>query len=555
VRPLDLIVLGTYMAALVGIGLYFARGQTTTTNYFTANRSIPGWAMGMSLLATIITSVTFIAYPGAAYAGDWSLLVPGIMFVAVLMLIGSVVVPFFRHVVHMSAYEYFGRRFGKFVRLYSSFAFAIGHFSKMGFVFYLLALTISSMTGWNVNSVIIYTAIVTIFYTMLGGVEAVVWSDVVQGFVLWAGIIVSIIYLLFLPKQGPHAVLADAWSHGKMSLGSTSLHFDKPTILVLAIYGFFFYMQKYTADQTVVQRYLIAKTDRSALRGMFMGASLCLPVWTSFMLIGSLLWSFYRLTGEVIPKNLTRPDQVFPHFLITHIPSGLAGLFVAALLGSAMAMLASDMNCLSTIGVEDFYFMARPQSTDRERLRMGRLIVICSGVAAGGVALRLAHSQGGALSLYYTITAIVAGGLAGLFLLAFLIRKANRVGAIAGIVANLLFTIWATLSLGGKTVNLGRLNFPWHDYMIGAIGHVVLFVVGVTFSFLFPHSKPIAEELTLGGWRERRLRLSQTDMQATIKPSTSQRSTQYEPSPPRHRTCRRQTNPRRRRLLLRPDLP
>ncbi|ADV83591.1 sodium:solute symporter [Terriglobus saanensis] len=517
-RPLDLVVLGIYMAALVGIGLHFARRQTTTESYFTANRSIPGWAMGMSLLATIITSVTFIAYPGAAYAGDWSLLVPGIMFVAILILIGSVVVPFFRHVVHMSTYEYFGRRFGKIVRLYSSLAFAIGHFSKMGFVFYLLALTISSMTGWNVNTVIIGTALITIFYTMLGGVEAVVWSDVVQGFVLWTGIIVSIAYLLFLPRQGPHAVLADAWSHGKMSLGSTSLNLDKPTILVLAIYGFFFYLQKYTADQTVVQRYLIAKTDRSALRGMFLGASLCLPVWTAFMLIGSLLWSFYRLTGESIPKNLTRPDQVFPHFLITHIPSGLAGLFVAALLGSAMAMLASDMNCLSTIGVEDFYFLARPQSTDKERLRMGRLIVVFSGLAAGGVALRLAHSQGGALSLYYTITAIVAGGLAGLFLLAFLIRKANRVGALAGIFANLLFTIWATLTLGGKTINLGRFNFPWHDYMIGAIGHLILFGFGVVFSFFFPRSKPIAEDLTLWGWRE--LRLSRTQSEATAATAT-----------------------------------
>lgn len=509
-RLLDLIVLGFYMAALVGIGLYFARRQTTTENYFTASRSIPGWAMGMSLLATIITSVTFIAYPGSAYGGDWSLLVPGIMFVLVLMLIGAVVVPFFRHVVHMSAYEYFGRRFGKTVRLYSSFAFAIGHFSKMGFVFYLLALTISSMTGWPVNNVIIYTAIVTIFYTMLGGVEAVVWSDVVQGFVLWAGIIVSIGYLLFLPKQGPHAVLADAWSHGKMNLGSTRLCFDKPTILVLAIYGFFFYMQKYTADQTVVQRYLIAKTDRSALRGMFLGASLCLPVWTSFMLIGSLLWSFYRLTGEAIPGSLTRPDQVFPHFLITHIPSGLAGLFVAALLGSAMAMLASDMNCLSTIGVEDFYRMGRPRSTDKECLLMGRLIVIFSGLAAGGVALRLADSQGGALSLYYTITAIVAGGLAGLFLLAFLVPKANRIGALAGIVANLIFTMWATLTLGGKTLDLGQFNFPWHDYMIGAIGHLVLFVFGAAVSYLFPSSQPIAADLTFWGWRERRLSLPQT---------------------------------------------
>jgi len=201
-RALDIFVIALYMAGLVGIGLYFARRQTTTENYFIAKRSIPGWAMGLSLLATIITSVTFIAYPGSAYAGDWSLLVPGIMFVVVLAIAGAVVVPFFRHVVHMSAYEYFGRRFGSGVRIYSSLAFAVGHFSKMGFVFYLLALTLSSMTGWPIDRVILLTAVVTIFYTMLGGVEAVVWSDVMQGFVLWLGILVSIGFLLFLPPQG-----------------------------------------------------------------------------------------------------------------------------------------------------------------------------------------------------------------------------------------------------------------------------------------------------------------------------------------------------------------
>lgn len=503
-RPLDVAILALYIAVLVGIGVRFSRRQHTTDDYFVAGRSVPGWAMGLSLLATIITSVTFVAYPGAAYAGDWSLLVPGILFIGVLAIIGTVIVPFFRHVVHMSAYEYFGRRFGSGIRLYSSFAFAIGHFSKMGFVFYLLSLTLSSMTGWHVQTIILLTAVITIFYTLLGGVEAVVWSDVVQGFVLWAGILVSLAFLLFLPSQGPRAVLADAWTHGKMSLGSTAFRFDKPTIIVLVIYGFFFYLQKYTADQTVVQRYLIARSDRSALRGIALGAGLCLPVWAAFMLIGSLLWSFYRLTGEAIPSTIHKADQIFPHFLLTHIPSGLAGLFIAALLGSAMSMLASDMNCLSVIAVEDFYRFFKPRSTDRQLLRVGRIVVALSGLAAAGVALELAHTQGSALSLYYTITAVVAGGLAGLFLLAFLMPRATRAGAIAGVVACLLFTTWGTLTEGGKIVNLGRWNFPWHDYMIGALGHLVLLVVGIAVSLFLP-GKSFGDDLTWQGWRARKL--------------------------------------------------
>ena len=196
-RTLDILVIGLYMAVLVGVGVRVSRRQTSTNEYFLANRTIPGWAIGMSLLATIITSVTFIAYPGAAYAGDWSLLVPGIMFVLVIAAIGFVVVPFFRQVVAMSVYEYFGKRFGPEVRMYSSFAFAMGHFSKMGFVFYLLALSVGGITGWSLTRVIVILGVITIFYTLIGGLEAVIWTDVLQGFVLWSGEAVSIGLLLF----------------------------------------------------------------------------------------------------------------------------------------------------------------------------------------------------------------------------------------------------------------------------------------------------------------------------------------------------------------------
>src|SRR5882757_5527136 len=150
-RWLDLAVIAAYMVALLSIGLRFSRRQTSTERYFIAKRSVPAWAMGLSLLATLISSVTFIAYPGSSYAGDWTNLVPGFMVVLVLALVGVVVIPFFLQAVRMSAYEYFGKRFGYGVRVYASLAFMAGHFSKMGFVFYLLSLTVSSMTGWNTD--------------------------------------------------------------------------------------------------------------------------------------------------------------------------------------------------------------------------------------------------------------------------------------------------------------------------------------------------------------------------------------------------------------------
>lgn len=506
-RWLDAATTAVYMAVVVLIGLRFSRRQTSTEAYFVARRSVPAWAMGVSLFATLISSVTFVAYPGSAYAGDWSLLVPGIMVVAVLALVGSVIIPFYRRAVGLSAYEYFGRRFGTVARLYAATAFSLGHFSKMGFVYYLLALTIDRMTGWGVDRLILLVGAVTIFYTVIGGLEAVIWNDVLQGFVLWIGILVCLGFLLLLPPGGPRAVLELAWESGKLSLGDPALDLSRPTILVLAIYGFFWYLQKYAADQTVVQRYLVARSDRLALRGVALGALLCVPVWTLFMLIGSCTWSYYQLTGEKLPATVTKADQVFPHFLATHIPPGLAGLFVASLLAAAMSTLASDLNCLAVVGVEDVYRLLRPTATDRRRLRVGQGIVVACGAVAVLMALVLARTRGSALSLWYTISAIVAGGLAGLFLLAFLSRRAHARGVWVGIAATIAFTAWATLTNGNqRALHLGKWNYPWHDYTIGAVGHLVLLATGYLASLLIPPvrvDEESQERMTLWGWLAR----------------------------------------------------
>src|ERR1700761_4022222 len=171
------------MGILCSLGLRFSRRQTSTERYFVARRSIPGWAMGLSLLATLISSVTFIGYPGSAYAGDWSNLVPGLTVLLIMPVAARVIIPFYRHHVRVSAYEYFGRRFGYGARVYGSVAYAAGHLSKMGLVFYLLALTVSGMSGWNTDRVILAVGVVTVCYTMAGGIEAVIWADVAQGFV------------------------------------------------------------------------------------------------------------------------------------------------------------------------------------------------------------------------------------------------------------------------------------------------------------------------------------------------------------------------------------
>lgn len=501
----DLVIIVIYMVAMALIGVWFSRRQTSTERYFIAQRSIPGWAMGISLYATVISSVTFIAYPGAAYAGDWNQLVPGFMVIPVLALAVYFFIPFYRRVVGMSAYEYFGKRFGERTRAFSAVAFACGHFSKLAFVFYLVALTVNSLTGWNIYWVTLIMGIVTVFYTFCGGLEAVIWTDVIQGFVKAFGIIICLGYLLFLPPGGPSAAFHAAWHAGKFSLGSMDFDLTKKGFWVMTLYGLFWFMQQYAVDQTVVQRYLVTPTNKQAIKGTLLGGLLCVPVWTLFMLIGSLLWSFYHLTGEKFPDYITKSDQIFPYFLATHIPAGLAGLFMASLFAAAMSTISSTLNCLAVIGTEDLYRRFRPAASDARRLRMGKGIVIGAGLLTTAIAMLLDRYAGHALSLYFTATAILSGGLLGLFFLAFFSTRANARGAWIGIIACLIFTGWATLT-NGKTqlFDLGNYNFPLPGVMIGVIGHIVLLVVGYLASFCFAQPESASRELTFWSWLKKR---------------------------------------------------
>jgi SSS family solute:Na+ symporter len=507
-RSLDLLVIAIYFIAVAAIGLRFARRQTTTEAYFVASRSIPSWAMGLSIFATIISSITFIAYPGAAYKGNWNLLVPGFMAVGVLLVLGTTLVKFFRHAVGMSAYEYFEKRFGYGARAYSALAFTAGHFSKMGFVLFTITAAICGMTGWDKYHVIVGVGLMTIIYTLIGGLEAVIWTEVLQGIVKLCGVAVVIGVLVYIMPGGAGAAFHLASEKDKFSLGSFDFNLtENGNFWVMLLYGSFWYLQKYAADQTLVQRYLVAKTDRDALKGVALGAALCVPAWTAFMLVGTLLWAYYQLSGEVFPAHLLDAkgnviaDEVFPFFLTTKIPAGLAGIFMAALFSAAMSTMSSDLNCLSAVGVEDYYRKLRPNATDRQQLFAGKVIVAVSGLLAVGIGAFIAGKGQGALGLYYAATAIVSGGLAGMFLLAFFSRRANKQGLWIGISCALVFTAWATLTGGKyKLLDLGW-NYTWPDVMLGVIAHVIVLVIGYTASFLFPADPNVKSEWTFWGWR------------------------------------------------------
>jgi SSS family solute:Na+ symporter len=282
----------------------------------------------------------------------------------------------------------------------------------------------------------------------------------------------------------------------------------KLTTLVMALNGIFYAVQKYGTDQTVVQRFLLARTDKGAIWGTLGGAAMAVATWTLFMLIGTLLWSFYQTTP--LPEGM-RADAVFPWFIMTQLPPGVTGIILAALIAAAMSSLDSDLNCLAAVGVEDYYRRFRPQATDKQCLNVGRWIVVVSGVFAIAVAMGYIAAEGkNALAVVFSLYAIFSGGIVGLFALAFLTRRANRQGLYIGIAACVLFTAYAVLTsqsfpLGGWTLDLdlGPWNYTHHGYMIGVYSHIVLFVVGYLASFFFRH-EPRAEELTYWGWRRRR---------------------------------------------------
>jgi solute:Na+ symporter, SSS family len=480
---LNYAVIGLYLAGIFAVAVRFGRGQNNPQKYYLGNSKLPGWAIGISLMATIVSPVTFLAYPGQGYSGTWILLVQGLMVPVVVLSMIWFVVPCYRRVIGLSTYEFFEERFGYGARLYTSIAFLMAHFSKIGFVVFLMAMAINQMANLNQYEMILLVGVAATGVALLGGMEAVVWTEVIQGIVLIGGGLLCVIVLLLKPTGNPADVLRVARAAHKMTLGPFDLTVSKLTFWVLALNGIFYAIQKYGADQTVVQRYLAARSDRDAIRATLLGAGLCVPVWTMFMFIGTGLWAFYRITGQSLPAM--KPEGVFTYFIKTQLPPGVIGFVIAALVSSALSSLQSDLNCLSAVCVEDYYRRLRPSSGVAGRLRAGKIIVGVAGIGAILMACLYARlGERNVLANIFDVYAIFSGGIAGLFALGFFTTRANRQGVWIGIFASVLFTAWTFLT-GRHFLNFGRFNFTQPELMVGVYSHLVMFGVGYTASFLF----------------------------------------------------------------------
>ncbi len=506
---IDYLIVIITVLSTIGIGAYFARGQKSSDKYFAGGKNFPSWVIGISIFATLISSVTFLAYPAAAYKSNWILLVQGLMVPIVLVGMIWFIVPLFRKVIRLSTYEYFERRFGFLARMYSSIAFTLTHFSKMGTVLYLLALAMNAVAGFDVSGIIIVLGISIVILTLLGGIEAVIWMDVIQGFLLIGGGLLCFGILLFAPEGGPSVVIEKAFEWDKVGFGPYDIDFTKLTFIVMVFNGIFYAVQKYGTDQTIVQRYLTAKDDKGAKKAAYIGVFMSVPVWTLFMCIGTALYVFYHLpSSPALPEGIIT-DEVFPYFIKTELPVGVIGLVLAALISAAISSLDADMNSLAAVGVQDYYQRFKPNCTDKQKLRMGRILVVVAGLGCIGVALLYNYWGGeGVLGIIFELYAIFSAGIVGIFLLGLFSKRANRQGLYVGLAACILFTAYALLTstkieIGGNErfiLDFGKYNFPHHKYMLGVYSHVIVLVVGYLASFFFKKDENLDENLTVYGY-------------------------------------------------------
>jgi SSS family solute:Na+ symporter len=504
---LDYAIIIAVLLTTLYFGLRYAKNQNTTQSYFAAKGRVPAWALGMSLLATLISSVTFLGYPGEGFGHNWLKLVQGLM--VPIVLIGTIwfIVPLYRKVIGLSTYEYFEKRFGTFARYYSSIAFVLRQFSGMGTVFFLLSVALTSITGQNTLTEIFVVGIIIILVNLIGGIEAVIWLDVFQGFMLFASGILCLVVLIFSVHGGLPEVWKVASANGRTGFGPYNFDPTKLTFFVMAINGMFYAIQKYGTDQTVVQRYLTAKTDKAAIRASLLGIFLTVPVWMLFMFIGTLLFVFYQ--QNPLPADVHgNANAIFPYFIITQLPTGVVGFILAAMISAAICSLSADLNSLAAVGIEDYYKKLRPNMPDSHYLKSSKWMVVISGLIAMGIgAIYIFIGNEGILGIIFTLYAIFSGGIAGIFLLGLFSARANRQGMNIAIIVCIVFTAYAFLTstpIGTGEhpkllLDMGRLNFTHDKLMLGVYSHIIVIVVGYIASLFFP--KPILDRnLLYSGW-------------------------------------------------------
>lgn len=466
IHILDIIVFLIFTVGTVLFGVSFVRKNKDVSDYTKAGGNIPGFIVGMSIFATYVSSISFLALPGNAYLGNWNSFVFSLSIPIASILAAKYFVPFYRSISSVSAYSFLEEKFGYWARAYAAICYLLTQVARIGSVLFLLALALHFMLGWSIASIIIVTGLAVVIYSMLGGIKAVIWTDAIQGIILIFGALLSMIVLLISLPGGMTQFFEVGKEFDKFSLGSFGLEMSTSTFWVTIFYGLFINLQNYGIDQNYIQRYKSAKDDKSARFSALFGGLLYLPVSFFFFVIGTALFVYYKSQAAFLPDGITA-DQVFPYFIVNGLPIGISGLLIAAIFSAGMSTISTSINSSATIILTDFFEHKKENISEKKKMIILYSMSLLLGVLGVGVGLAM-MSVKSALDAWWSLAGIFSGGMLGLFLLGYLSKKTNGRAALVGVVCGVILIAW--MSLSGQEL--------FHNYLTIVFGTVLIFVVG-----------------------------------------------------------------------------
>lgn len=472
----DYVAMALYFVILVAIGIYFSRRENTTEDYFLGGRRVPWWAAGLSIFGTLLSAITFLSVPATSFGGNWMYYIGNLCVILGAPIIIIFFLPFFRKLTVASAYEYLELRFNVFVRLFGSVSFVLFQLSRVGIVLLLPALALSAATGIDKFLAIALMGVLCTLYTVMGGIEAVIWTDVVQVFVLLGGAILAFILIAGGVDGGLGAVISTGWQEDKLHMFDWTWEPIKTAVWVVAIGRFFELIIPYATDQTVVQRYMTTATEKEARKSILVGMIFSVPMGLVFFGMGTALFVFYKQNPAQLNPVLNR-DAILPLFIVQHFPNGVAGIIIAAVFAAAMSSLDSSLNSVSAVVVTDFY--DRFKKTEGDSLRLARWLTVIVGVFGTGMALYMAAQDVSSIwEKYMEYIGLYGGALFGIFALGIFSRRANGPGVIVGAICG------SACLLAAKT----RPEIPFLLYStIGIIANVVVgYIASIIFSAFLP---------------------------------------------------------------------
>ena len=481
----DYTVFFIYMAGITLFGSSFYRKNKTSTAFTLGNSSIPAWVITMSIFATFVSSISFLALPGIAYLSNWNAFVFSLSIPVAAIVAVKYFIPMYRKANSPSAYTYLEKRFGPWARIYVSVCYLLTQLMRTGTILYLLALALHTFFGWDIRIIIILTGITIMLYSMLGGLRAVVWTDAIQGILLITGALLCAIIILFRMPEGPGQIFAIAGANHKFSLGSLSGSFSESTFWVVLVYGIFINLQNYGIDQNYVQRYMASRSDKEARKSAFLGGMLYIPVSMIFLFIGTALYSFYSSGAGQLPADFLdsgNSDKIFPFFIVTELPAGISGLLVASIFAAGMSTVSTSFNSSATVFLTDYYQRYfRKSSSDKESMRVlyiSSFVIGSLGILVGMAMINVKS----ALDTWWKLASIFSGGMLGIFLLGTFSRTKHMTGPVIGVIAGILVILW--LSAGplvfGENIPGGKI----HNYLVIVLGTVTIFLIGFFISWL-----------------------------------------------------------------------